>query len=204
MWLGESAAESSSQDGDHLGDLAATDLGVWDDPRPVERSGKAVQLARDPGGLEGVAIRHSLVAQGIELLGRDVCRRQPLEIGGSGRCCVGRDVLSVGTQIVVPTALRRRSVEHRRVLEAQHARGLQTIVELRAPQELEAGPRAIAVTGQQGEGGGQPASCALADHGDAVAVHAEILGRTTHPAEGGVAVLQPGRIGMLRSQPVAD
>ena len=58
-----------------------------------------------------------------------------------------------------------------------------------------------AVAGEQGEGCGEPASGALADHGDARGVD---IGLRGEPPERGVAILERCRVGVLWRHAVVD
>lgn len=82
--------------------------------------------------------------------------------------------------------------------------GAAAVVEHRAQQQLPQCPGAAAVTGQQGEGRGEPAAGALPADDDAVRVDVQFGRVPGRPDESGVAVLQRFRVLRPRRQPVLD
>jgi len=176
--------------------------GRGDGGRAVEGTGKQVQLNGYAGGEQCLRVGDGLVPQRIVLHHRDVRRRQPGQVGGARRGGVGGNGVAAAhprSQVGVPAADRVLPAEHRRVHELDHGTGDQPVVELRNVQVLEGDRRPAAVTGQQGEPGGQPTAGADAVQRDARRVHGWMLGQ---PGQRGVAVLDRRREAVLGGEPV--
>ena len=129
---------------------------------------------------------------------RQAQRQQEVTPHGPGLhdVCGGRDAHSRK-----PTTSQHDTGHGRR---AASAGGRANTAEHRVDQQLEAHRDLSSVGSDLGQGGSEAAAGAVPANGDPGRVHAQLVRVVVHPAQRGMAVLEPGRERVLRGKAVVD
>ncbi len=170
----------------------------------MERARPHVQLGVDPGGPQGARERHGLVAEHLGAAAVDVRAGEPGQVLGARGCRVRGDV--VGTtalaEVGAPAEVHRLAVGDADAVDLPGGHGVVAVVEHRGDEDLREHLGPAPVTSEQDRPRRQAPARALPGHHDARRVDAELVGVLRDPDESGVAVLDGGRVGVLRGEAV--